>query len=80
MADWMPPLPEPAAYRWQSTVGGWAYGQRRDINPHAFADEYAIEKLYTADQMRQAQAEAAARAVIGSSHLTVYQLRRDDIL
>lgn len=62
-APWMPPLPEPAAYRWQSTVGGWAYGQRRDINPHAFAGKYAIEKLYTADQTRARDAEVARAAL-----------------
>lgn len=62
-APWMPPLPEPPAfyrYQFSSFYGDVWRSDHREWNGHT---PKATEGLYTADQMRRAQADAARAAL-----------------
>lgn len=58
-APWMPPLPQPVAQRVPNARGRhdyWDFGE-------TYSAELDPESLCTADQMRQAQADAARAAL-----------------
>lgn len=38
---------KPIAYRWQSPIGGWAYGEK--LNQHAWQAGYVVEPIFSVE-------------------------------